>query len=77
MPGTELRDPAVTRIGPQRGRLRNAAIVFEQISSDVGARPSTWIVAVRVALERHTWREHVRRTIERLEHIVRPRRTQA
>ena len=34
MPGTELRGPtAHTRIGPQRGRLRNAAIVFEQISS--------------------------------------------
>ena len=62
MPGTELRgDPARTRIGPQRGRLRNAAIVFEQISSDVGARPSTWIVAVGVALDglADAWEEHV------------------
>ena len=62
MPGTEVRgDLARTRIGPQRGRLRNAAIVFEQISSDVGARPSTWIVAVRVALDglADAWEEHV------------------
>ena len=29
MPGTELRGPSVhARIGPQRGRLRNAASVF-------------------------------------------------
>src|SRR4051794_20053536 len=62
MPGTEVRgDPARTRIGPQRGRLRNAAIVFEQISSDFGAKPSTWLVAVGVALDglADAWEEHV------------------
>ena len=43
MPGTEVRGPSAhTRIGPQRGRLRNAAIVFEQISADVDARPDAW-----------------------------------
>jgi Hemerythrin HHE cation binding domain len=60
--GTELRRPAArTRIGPQRGRLRNAAIVFEQVSSDVDARPETWLVAVRVALDGllDAWDEHV------------------
>ena len=62
MPGTELRgQPVRTRIGPQRGRLRNAAIVFEQISSDVGAKPSMWVVAVGVALDglADAWDEHV------------------
>jgi hypothetical protein len=62
MPGTELRrDTARTRIGPQRGRLRNAAIVFEQISSDVDAKPDTWLVAVNVALDglADAWEEHV------------------
>jgi hypothetical protein len=62
MPRTELRgDPALTRIGPQRGRLRNAAIVFEQISADVDANPHTWIVAVGVALNglADAWEEHV------------------
>jgi hypothetical protein len=62
MPGTELRGPSAhTRIGPQRGRLRNAAIVFEQISSDVDARRDTWIVAVGVALDglADAWEEHV------------------
>jgi hypothetical protein len=61
MPGTEVRDAARTRIGPQRGRLRNAAIVIEQISSDVGAKPSTWLTAVGVALDglADAWEEHV------------------
>ena len=61
MPGTELRDTARTRIGPQRGRLRNAAIVFEQISSDVGAKRDTWITAVGVAIDglADAWEEHV------------------
>src|SRR3954463_13360506 len=62
MPGTELRGPSAhTRIGPQRGRLRNAAIVFEQISADVDAKPDTWLVAVRVALDglADAWHEHV------------------
>ena len=62
MPGTELRGPSAhTRIGPQRGRLRNAAIVFEQISADVDARPDAWLVAIGVALENlaDAWNEHV------------------
>ena len=62
MPGTELRgSSAHTRIGPQRGRLRNAAIVFEQISSDVGAKRDTWITAVSVAMDSlaDAWDEHV------------------
>jgi hypothetical protein len=61
MPGLEVRPTVHTRIGPQRGRLRNAAIVFEQISSDVDARRDTWIVAVGVALDglADAWEEHV------------------
>jgi hypothetical protein len=61
MPGTEVRPTAHTRIGPQRGRLRNAAIVFEQISGDVDAKRDTWIVAVGVALDglADAWEEHV------------------
>jgi hypothetical protein len=62
MPGTELRGPSAhTRIGPQRGRLRNAAVVFEQISADVGARRDTWITAVSVAMDglADAWEEHV------------------
>ena len=62
MPGIELRGPSAhTRIGPQRGRLRNAAIVFDQISSDVDANPHSWVVAVGVALDglADAWHEHV------------------
>ncbi|HEY3674318.1 MAG TPA: hypothetical protein VGN51_25540 [Acidimicrobiia bacterium] len=62
MPGTEVRGlSAHTRIGTQRGRLRNAAIVFEQISGDVGARRDTWLIAVGVALNglADAWHEHV------------------
>jgi hypothetical protein len=62
MPGTEVRGASAhARIGPQRGRLRNAAIVFEQISADVDAVPQTWVVAVGVALDglADAWHEHV------------------
>ena len=62
MPGTEVRGPSAhARIGPQRGRLRNAAIVFEQISGDVDAKRDTWLVAVGVALDglADAWHEHV------------------
>ena len=62
MPGTELRAPGVhSRIGPQRGRLRNAASVFWQISADVDARPDKWLVAIGVALDglEAAWEEHV------------------
>jgi hypothetical protein len=61
MPGTEVRSSAHARIGPQRGRLRNAAIVFEQISADLDANRETWLVAIGVALEglADAWDEHV------------------
>ena len=62
MPRTDTRgDSAHSRVGPQRGRLRNAAIVFEQISSDVDANRDAWIVAMNVALEglADAWHEHV------------------
>jgi hypothetical protein len=62
MPGTELRGPSAhARVGPQRGRLRNAAIVFEQISADVGAKPETWLTAIGVALNglADAWDDHV------------------
>lgn len=62
MAGTELRgSSAHTRIGPQRGRLRTAAVVFEQISSDLDARPDTWVTAVGVALDAlaDAWHDHV------------------
>jgi hypothetical protein len=41
--------------------LHNAAIVFEQISSDVDAKRDTWLVAVGVALDglADAWEEHV------------------
>jgi hypothetical protein len=62
MPGLELRGSTVhTRIGPQRGRLRNAAIVFEQISADVDANRDAWLVSIGVALDglADAWDEHV------------------
>jgi len=62
MAGTELRDSSAhARVGPQRGRLRNAAVVFEQISADVDGDPRTWVVAVGVALDglADAWHEHV------------------
>jgi hypothetical protein len=62
MPGTEVRGASAhARIGTQRSRLRNAAIVFEQISGDVGAKRDTWLVAVNVALDTlaDAWHEHV------------------
>ncbi len=62
MPSTEIRgSSAHARVGPQRGRLRNAAIVFEQISADVDANPDAWLVAIGVALEglADAWHDHV------------------
>lgn len=62
MPGTEVRSSSAhSRIGPQRGRLRTAAVCFEQISSDLDAKPDTWITAVGVALDglADAWLEHV------------------
>jgi hypothetical protein len=62
MPGTELRGPSVhTRIGPQRGRLRDAAVLFDQAAGDVGADRGDWVVAVGGALTglSAAWHEHV------------------
>jgi hypothetical protein len=62
MPRTEVRgSSAKSRVGPQRGRLRNAASVFEQIASDVDAPKDTWLTAIRVALDGlvDAWDEHV------------------
>ncbi len=47
MPGTELRGPtAHARIGPQRGQLRDAAIRFQAVATDVTAERDAWIAAV-------------------------------
>jgi hypothetical protein len=62
MAGTELRGPtAHSRIGPQRGRLRTAAVCFEQISGYLDAKPDTWVTAVGVALDglADAWIDHV------------------
>jgi hypothetical protein len=62
MPGTELRgDTARTRIGPQRGRLRDASVLFEQVAGDVDADRDAWIAAVGGALTTlsDAWSEHV------------------
>ena len=62
MPGTELRGPSVhTRIGPQRGRLREAAEHFQAATADVTADTDAWIAAVGGALAGlgDAWHEHV------------------
>jgi hypothetical protein len=61
MPGTELRSTAHSRIGPQRGRLHDAAVVFEQISSNLDADAGPWLNAVQGALDglAAAWAEHV------------------
>jgi hypothetical protein len=62
MPGTELRGPSAhSRVGPQRGRLREAAVSFEQAAGDLSADRDDWIVAVGGALTGlgAAWHEHV------------------
>ena len=62
MPGTEIRrDSARTRIGPQRGHLRDAAVLFEQVAGDLDADRDDWVIAVGGALTGlgAAWREHV------------------
>jgi hypothetical protein len=62
MPGTELRGPSVhDRIGPQRGRLREASQRFQAVATDVTADPDAWILAVGGALSGldDAWQEHV------------------
>ena len=43
-----------------------------RLVDDPALRDCLGVEARRVAVERHTWREHVRRTIDRLERSVRP-----
>src|SRR6266516_303437 len=65
MPGTELRGPtAHTRIGPQRGHLRDAATRFQAVATDVTAERDVWIAAVGSALSGlgSAWQEHVQFT---------------
>ena len=65
MPGTELRGPtAHTRIGPQRGHLRDASIRFQAVATDVSAERDAWIAAVGSALSGlgSAWQEHVQFT---------------
>jgi hypothetical protein len=65
MPGTELRGPSVhARIGPQRGRLREAAEYFQAAAADVSAGSDAWILAVGGALAGlgEAWSEHVQFT---------------
>jgi hypothetical protein len=62
MPGTELRGPSAhSRVAPQRGRLREAAVRFEQVAGDLSADRDDWIVAVGGALSGlgAAWHEHV------------------
>jgi hypothetical protein len=61
MPPIELRDTAHRRIGPQRGHLRDASVLFEQVAGDVGTDRDAWIVAVGGALTglSTAWHEHV------------------
>ena len=61
MPGTEIRRGAHSRIGPQRGHLRDASVLFDQVTGDLDADRDEWIVAVGGALTGlgAAWREHV------------------
>jgi hypothetical protein len=65
MPGTELRGPSAhSRIGPQRGLLRDAARRFQDAAENVTAERAAWIAAVGAALSGlgSAWEEHVRFT---------------
>jgi hypothetical protein len=66
MAGTEIRPShtgasAHTRIGPQRGRLRAAALRFEQAAGDVHSERDPWLLAVGRALDEleAAWEHHV------------------
>lgn len=62
MPGTEVRgSTAHSRIGPQRGHLRDAAERFQMAAADVTNDPNVWILAVGGALTGlgAAWQEHV------------------
>jgi hypothetical protein len=62
MPGTEIRGThAHTRLGPQRGHLRDAAVLFEQVIGDLSADRDHWLTAVGGALTglAAAWHEHV------------------
>jgi glycosyltransferase involved in cell wall biosynthesis len=55
----------------QPGDVAALAAGIARLVEDRALRECLGAEARRVALERHTWREHVRRTIERLERSVR------
>lgn len=62
MAGTELGRPDIrTDVVHHRGRLRSAAVAFEQTSNDVGAVPDRWLAAVDLALNllADAWDDHV------------------
>lgn len=69
MPGTEVRAPAArTRIGPQRGRLRAAAVAFQATAGAPAGESrdarADWLAGVSRTLNALTaaWEEHVRFT---------------
>jgi hypothetical protein len=55
------RARAVDRVGPQRGRLRDALAVFQQACDEPGMTRDDWIAAVGGALAGlgSAWQEHV------------------
>jgi hypothetical protein len=55
------RTPALARVGPQRGRLRDALGAFQDAAADPGNDRGQWIVAVGGALAGlgAAWQEHV------------------
>ncbi|MFI5053669.1 MAG: hypothetical protein ACHQDE_04850 [Acidimicrobiia bacterium] len=55
------RTPALARVGPQRGRLRDALVVFQLAAEDRGRPRDEWVATVRRALAGldDAWHEHV------------------
>jgi hypothetical protein len=53
--------PVLARVGPQRGRLRDALVAFRDASGDRSRPADDWIVIVGAALAalRSAWHEHV------------------
>jgi hypothetical protein len=67
MPGMQMggagidRTPALARVGPQRGRLRDALADFQDATADAARGRADWIAAVGGALTGlgDAWQEHV------------------
>ena len=66
MPGTDLQPSQAgpsphRRVGPQRGHLRDAALLFEQVTGEVDVDREQWIGAVDAALRglSDAWHVHV------------------